>query len=309
MLGLSVGSYTCKVSDCTFFLISTLSVSLSLALFNLVYDIRTKTRMNLISAYIGLVNALVDVSIIFVYTKMLRCNSLFFCLLFLVYQMAVSVITCFMPLANSVFLILISALFVHPIFELEFAEKNGFSANQTPKLIWNYLVNVDTSVPFIPILGFKLLLNAFARRSENARSSGFFSSITLFFIGVMLVVFDYSTFHEELTRISSVTVPFIVSNVMLVGSVVAWKLNRDVDLKSAYPPICTMFTLLSLAFCSQSLSWFWQKTIMERALVGPYLFFLVTFAPFAFYIINAYGSSITSGFCRESFVAGFFTFM
>lgn len=307
MVGLSINNYICKVCDCTFFLSSTLSISLLLTLLNLGHLVRTRTKMTFMSAYIGLANALADIVVIFLYTRMLRYNSLFFCLMFLAYQMFVSITTCFMPLTDAVFLIIICVLFIYPIFELEFVERNGFTSNQAPKLIWGYVTSSDTNVLFVPVVGFKILLSEFSRRAEDGGASGVFNSVILFLMGSILALSDTPAFREELSKVGKVAVPFAVAQGVFALSVFVLKLNRRVSLSSMYPFVCVLFVTLSSVFCSELFPSLWQKTIIETTLNGPYLFLLLVFSVLVGYTMITYGSKISSRFSRESFISGVFT--
>ncbi|CAD25605.1 hypothetical protein [Encephalitozoon cuniculi GB-M1] len=305
IVGLSMESFVCKTANCAFFLSSMLFISIVLMLFNLASMVRAKAKMTLISAYMGSICALMDVMTVFMYTKILSTNSLFFCLAFVMYQITVSILTCFIPFATSTFMVWICATFLRPLFDLWFVEEHGFSRSQVPEFMRYYVTNGSMNIVFfIPVLGFRTMFVEFFGDVENRESSNFFNSLTMVAIGAMLAFSDAPTFAEELRRIEGVSAPFLVSNSILTGSFLISRWNKKTTLVSVYPSMSVLFMITSAMFCSTSMPWFWKKTILEDALNAPYLFYLFMFSLFTLYILAAYKSSITSRPTRDGFIPG-----
>ncbi|AFN83319.1 hypothetical protein EROM_070680 [Encephalitozoon romaleae SJ-2008] len=302
MVGLSMESFVCKTANCAFFLSSTLFISIVLTLFNLAHMMRAKTRITPISAYTGSISALIDIMIIFVYTKILHMNSLFFCLAYLMYQVTASILSCFIPFGSSAFMICICVIFLSPLFDLWFVEEHGFSRSQVPDFMRYYITNRSMNIIFfIPIVGIRVLFGEFFGRIGDRESSNFFSFLAMAVAGTMLAFVDTSTFKEELHKMDSVFIPFIVSNSILAGSLIIAKLNRSINLPSVYSPMSVLFIIISSLFCSSAMPWVWKKTILEHSLNSPYLFYLFTFSLFILYIVIVRKDSIVSRPTRDGF--------
>ncbi|KAG5859156.1 hypothetical protein KMI_08g12920 [Encephalitozoon hellem] len=305
MAGLLMESLVCKTANCAFFLSSTLFISMALMLFNLAHMMKAKTRITLISAYMGSISALMDIMIIFMYTRILQANSLFFCLAYLLYQLTASILTCFTSFTSSAFMIWICVIFLCPLFDLWFVEEHGFSRSQVPDFMKYYIANGSMNIIFfIPMVGIRVIFGEFFGRIEDRESSDFFNSLAMATIGSALAFIDVPAFKGELRKVGSVSTPFIVSNSILAGSLMISKSNRCITLPSVYPSMSILFMIISALFCSSHMPWLWKKTILEHSLNSPYLFYLSTFSLFIIYIIIVHKNSIVSRPTRDGFVPG-----
>ncbi|ADM11831.1 uncharacterized protein Eint_070670 [Encephalitozoon intestinalis ATCC 50506] len=303
--GLSLESFVCKTANCSFFLSSTLFISMALTLLSLAHMVRTKAKVTLFSAYKGSISALMDIMIVFIYTKILCTNSLFFCLSFLTYQMTVSILTCFTSFSSSGFMVCICVIFLSPLFDLWFVEEHGFSRSQIPDFMKYYITNGSMNIIFfIPIVGIRVMFGEFFGRLENRESSTLFNSLGMVAIGAILGLIDRSAFLEEFRKMYQVSIPFVVSNIMLVTSLAIFRWNKNINFTSVYPPVSVLSILVSGLFCYTSAPLFWRKTILECSLNAPYLFYLLTFSLFTLYIIVVYKSNIVSRPARDGFIPG-----
>lgn len=303
--GLAMGSIACKSANCTFFLSSILLISAMQALGSLGCMIRAKARVTLMSVYIGVISALIDVMVVFVYTKVLCTNSLFFCLAFMMYQVTATVLACFVPFASSAFMIWICITFLCPLFELWFAEEHGFPRIQVPSFAKDYVVDGSmNTIYFIPIVGVRVVFGELFGRLEAKEPSALFNSLAMLGIGGVLALVDTPMLADEMSRIDQAALPLVGSNVALAGALVASRWGRGITLTSVYPSLSVLFTIASTMFCSSSIPWLWKKTIVEESLGAAYMFYLVTFSVFVLYIVAVHKDMIGLRPCRDGFVPG-----
>lgn len=306
MLGLAVYSYACKAADCSFFLSSVLLLSSVLALFNLGYLMRSKAEITVLSAYIGLTNAILDIGLVFIYTQIMYTNSMFFCLMFLTSQVTITVLGLHIPAHDAFLPLVVAAMFCIPMFMLEAAEGNGFFSMNIPWAMLWHLMNIRWTMPFLMLLYLRILAVQLGERTESGKSSGLFGSLILFSMGFLLALCDIPTFQTELARIGSVAVPFAMSHMLLIGLGIVLALSSKTSISTLYPYICGWFVLLGLLYCLDVLPSLWQMTVVEKNLTGPCLLLLIMLAPFAVYVAAAYGPKMSFRACRESMLGELF---
>ncbi|KAH9411146.1 hypothetical protein HK407_08g12910 [Ordospora pajunii] len=300
-VGLCIGNYVCKIKNCAFFITSGLCISGVLTVLNLVNLIQSKSKITFKSLHAGVINAVMDIWIVYMYSRLLYANSLFVCLIFLMHHITLYVFTCHVEHPKSTYVITMFYTFSFMLYKMWFVEEYGFSMEAIPFFTRKYFVKGAISIMHlgnaIPI---RTIIASRLDRIENAESAGFFGSMIMFAIVVMKALIDKPEFEEEMIKVGDMAMPFCVMAVMLSVVVFNVRWNKQVDVSRAYPLCCAIFVLVSLMFCSGMLQGVWQKNMMEEALKDMHAYTLIVFSIFVVYTAIAYRSEISAAPCRES---------
>ncbi|KAM0672158.1 hypothetical protein CWI42_080690 [Ordospora colligata] len=299
--GVCISNYVCKSKNCAFFITFGLCISSILTVLNLVNLIQSKSKITFKSVYAGVINAVMDIWIVFMYSRLQYASSLFVCLLVLMHHITLYVFTCHVQYPKSTYVIMMFYTFSFMLYKLWFVEEYGFSMEAIPFFARKYFVKGAVNIMhFGNAIPIRTIIVDRLDRIENAEAASFFGSMIMFAIVVMKALVDKPAFQEEMSKVSGMALPFCVMAVIL--GVVAFNLrrNKQVDVSKAYPLCCGIFVLLSLMFCSGILQGVWQKNMMEEALRDVHIYTLIVFSIFVVYTTVAYRSEISVTPCRES---------